>query len=296
MNTEKNLGSIADRILFLTINCTRLGNLRTSKVALNTNANEKMFHTAKKLLNSPELKAIAQRDGEIKRSLMPYLLPYKLGCAIVPSASGKAVQEILDAYEKVERPALVQALVLAYDTRVAEAKALLKDEFDASQYLTKEQVAAEYSFDYDLFSLTLPADLKDKAHASIMSAAQGVNDALASAAQTMVSKLADSLKPDADGKFGKVYDKQFVVLQEFLAGFDVRNVTSNQELKDQMDKLKALLAGVDPEKVRNNEGLRLNIAENMAKASESIVAMVQRKGRVFRDADPDVTAMLEPQE
>src|ERR1700692_4690390 len=102
MNTEKNLGNIADRILFLTINCTRLGNLRTSKVALNTNANEGMFHTAKKLLNSPELKAIALRDGEVKRSLLPYLLPYKLGCAIVPSASGKAVQEILDAYEKVE--------------------------------------------------------------------------------------------------------------------------------------------------------------------------------------------------
>ena len=296
MNTEKNLGNIAGRILFLTINCTRLGNLRTSKVALNTTANEGMFHTAKKLLNSPELKAIALRDGEIKRSLIPYLLPYKLGCAIVPSASGKMVQDILDAYEKVERPALVQALVLAYDTRVSEAQALLKDEFDASQYLTKEQVAAEYSFDYDLFSLTLPADLKDKAHATIMSAAQGVNDALAAAAQTMVAKLAESLKPDADGKFGKVYDKQFVVLQEFLAGFDVRNVTSNQELKDQMDKLKALLAGVDPEKVRNNEGLRLNIAENMAKASESIVAMVQRKGRVFRDVDPDVAAMLESQE
>jgi hypothetical protein len=228
----------------------------------------------------------------VKRSLLPYLLPYKLGCAIVPSASGKAVQEILDAYEKVERPALVQALVLAYDTRVAEAKALLKDEFDASQYLTKEQVAAEYSFDYDLFSLTLPADLKDKAHASIMSAAQGVNDALAEAAQTMVAKLADSLKPDADGKFGKVYDKQFTVLQEFLAGFDIRNVASHVELKQQMDKLKLLLAGVDPEKVRNNEGLRTSLAASMGEATLALTTMVQRKGRVFRDADPEVTALI----
>jgi hypothetical protein len=293
MNTEKNLGNIADRILFLTINCTRLGNLRTSKVALNTNANEGMFHTAKKLLNSPELKAIALRDGEVKRSLLPYLLPYKLGCAIVPSASGTAVREILDAYEKVERPALVQALVLAYDTRVAEAQALLKDEFDASQYLTKEQVAAEYSFDYDLFSLVLPADLKDKAHASIMSAAQGINDALAEAAQTMVAKLAESLKPDADGKFGKVYDKQFTVLQEFLAGFDIRNVASHVDLKTQMDKLKALLAGVDPEKVRNNEGLRTSLAASMSEATLALTTMVQRKGRVFRDADPEVAALIE---
>jgi hypothetical protein len=210
----------------------------------------------------------------------------------VPSASGKAVEEILDAYEKVERPALVQALVLAYDERVNEAKALLKEEFDATQYLTKDQVAAEYSFDYDLFSLTLPADLKDKAHATVMSAAATINDALASAAQMMVSKLANSLKPDADGKFGKVYDKQLLVLQEFLSGFDIRNVTSNHELKTQMDKLKALLAGVDPEKVRNNEGLRLTLAEGMSEAAESLVTLVQRKGRVFRDADPEVEALI----
>jgi hypothetical protein len=289
------LGNIADRILFLTINCTRLGNLRTSKVALNTNANEGMFHTAKKLLNSPEMKAIALRDAEIKRSLLPYLLPYKLGCSIVPAASGKAVEEILDAYEKVERPALVKALVDVYDQRVIEAQALLKDEFVASQYLTKEQVAAEYSFDYDLFSLTLPADLKDKAQASIMSAAQSVNDALAAAAQTMVEKLAASLKPDADGKFGKIYDKQFTVLQEFIAGFDVKNVASHHALKAEMDKLKALMNGVDPEKVRNNEGLRASLASSMSEATVALTSLVQRKGRVFRDADPDVTAMIESQ-
>ena len=292
---EKNLGNIADRIHFLTINCTRLGNLRTTKVELNTTANESMFRTAKTLLKSPELKAIAHRDGEIKNSLVPYLLPYKLGCAIIPAASAKTVRGILDAYEKVERPALVQALVDAYDERVNEAKTLLKEEFDATQYLTKEQVAAEYTFDYDMFSLTMTEDLKDKAHATVMSAAQGINDALAAAAQTMVEKLAASLKPDADGKFGKVYDKQFTVLQEFLAGFDIRNVASHAELKQQMDKLKALLAGVDPEKVRNNEGLRISLAASMGEATESLTAMVQRKGRVFRDADPEVTALIDEQ-
>jgi hypothetical protein len=294
MIDEKSLGNIADKILFLTINCTRLGNLRTAQVTLNTNASEGMFHTAKKLIDSPELKAIAKRDGEIKNSLAKYVLPYKLGAVIVPSASGPTVRQILQSYMKVERPALVQALVDVYDERVEAAKGLLKEQFDATQYLTKEQVAAEFTFDYMLVSLTLPDTLKDEAHETIMSAAASVNDALAAAAQTMVAKLADSLKPDADGKFGKVYDKQFVVLQEFLAGFDVRNVTSNQELKTQMDKLKALLAGVDPEKVRNNEGLRLSIAEDMAKATESLTTMVQRKGRVFRDTDPEVAAMLIP--
>ncbi len=292
MNNEQSLGNIADKILFLTINCTRLGNLRTSKVTLNTNANEKMFHTAKKLLKSPELQAITKRDGEIKASLGKYVLPYKLGAVIVPSASGPAVKDILKAYKTVERPDLVQALVLAYDTRVDEAKAMLKDEFDATQYLSKEEVAGQFEFDYMLVSLTLPESLKDEAHEMITSATAAVNDALAGAAQTMVSKLAESLRPDADGKFGKVYDKQFTVLQEFLAGFDIRNVANHADLKLQMDKLKSLLAGVDPEKVRNNEGLRISLSAGMNEATIALTTLVQRKGRVFRDADPEVTAMI----
>lgn len=293
MSNEKSLGDIASKIHFLVIRCTRLGNLRTSHVALNTNANESMFHTSKKLLDCPELKAIVKRDGEVKRSLLPYLLPYKLGTPIVPASAAKIVKDILDAYEKVERPALVAELIAVYDVRVSEAQGLLKEQFDATQYLTKEQVAAEYEFNYDMWNLVMTEDMKDKAQETIMSAAQGINDALAAAAQTMVAKLAESLKPDADGKFGKVYDKQFIVLQDFLAKFDMKNVASHEELKAEMDKLKALLAGVDPEKVRNNEGLRITLASSMGEATAAITAMVERKGRVFRDADPEVAEMLE---
>jgi len=289
---EQDLGNIASKILFLTINCTRLGNLRTSHVALNTNANEGMFHTAKKLLNSPELKMIAARDGQIKKSIMPYAMPYKLGAVIVPTVSGPAVREILKAYRDVERPALVKALVDVYDERVGESMLLLKGEFDATQYLSKDQVAAEFAFDYMLVSLELPESLKDEAQETITSATAAVNEALAYSAQVMVDKLAQSLKPDADGKFGKIYDKQFSVLQEFLATFDMKNVTSNADLKKQMDKLKALMAGVDPEKVRNNDGLRLGLTEGFSEAAAALHTMVQRKGRVFRDIDPEVEAAI----
>ncbi len=283
--TEKSLG-LVDKILFLTINYTRLGNLRTAHVELKTNANESRFQTSKKLLNSAELKMIAKRDREIKNSLRKFMLPYKMGCSIVPSVSGPAVRDILDAYEKVERPNLVKALLDVYDTQVAESKGELKDQFDEKQYRSKEEVAAEFTFDYDLFSLSLPADLKDTAHAKIMLAADGIADALAQAAHTMVSKLAASLSSNADGTAKKIYDKQFTVLQEFLAGFDIRNVVSHADLKAEMDKLKLLLDGVDAEKVRNNEGLRELLAVKMNEATLSLTTMVQNKPlRKFRDTE-----------
>jgi hypothetical protein len=295
MENEKSLGNIASKILFLTINCTRLGNLRTAHVALNTNANEGMFHTAKKLLDSPELKAIAKRDNEVKASLAKYSMPFKLGCMSVPLVSGPTVRQILKDYRDVERPALVKALVSVYADQVAAAKLLLKEQWDESQYLPVDKVAAEFSFYFMLVSLDLPESMKDEAQEKIQSAVTCINDALAAAAKEMVEKLAASLKPDADGKFGKVYDKQFTALQEFLANVDIRNVSSHAELKAQTDKLKALLAGVDPQKVRDNDGLRISLAAGMSEATDALTSMVQRKGRVFRDADPEVAAMLDEQ-
>ena len=284
MNNEKNLGDLAERILFLTVNCKRFGNLRKSHVKLNTTANENRFSTNKKLLESPELSRIIKRDGEIKKQIASYTLPYKLGCAVLPCASSKTVKAILDAYRDVERPALVQDFVKVYVQQVADAKVALKEEFVEQNYALSNEVVNEFSFDYLMVSMNLPADMKDQAHSQIMDAASGIADALTLAAHTLVSKLADSLSSNEDGKAKKIYDSHFVKLQDFLAGFDIRNVVSNQELKAEMDKLKSLMAGIDPEKVRNNEGLRNDIAAKMSEATASLTAMVEYKGRKFRDA------------
>lgn len=284
--SEKNLGNLAERVSFLTISCGRFGNVRKSNVELNTTANHSRFATNKKLLVSPELKQIAKRDEEVKHQVEAYLLPFKAGISMLPNANGQAVKKILEEYKKIERPSLVKAFVMVYKSQVETATVELKEEFVAADYKPVEAVAAEFDFDYLIWSLNLPDELKDKAAETIMEAAATVADALTLAAHECVSKLADSLSANEDGKPKKLYDKQFVKLQEFLAGFDIKNVVDSKELKAEMDKLKALMAGVDPNKVRENEGLRANIATKMSEATASLTAMVQHKGRKFRDAEP----------
>ena len=284
--SEKNLGNLAERVSFLTISCGRFGNVRKSNVELNTTANHSRFATNKKLLVSPELKQIAKRDEEVKHQVEAYLLPFKAGISMLPNANGQAVKKILEEYKKIERPSLVKAFVMVYKSQVETATVELKEEFVAADYKPVEAVAAEFDFDYLIWSLNLPDELKDKAAETIMEAAATVADALTLAAHECVSKLADSLSANEDSKPKKLYDKQFVKLQEFLAGFDIKNVVDSKELKAEMDKLKALMAGVDPNKVRENEGLRANIATKMSEATASLTAMVQHKGRKFRDAEP----------
>jgi hypothetical protein len=46
------------------------------------------------------------------------------------------------------------------------------------------------------------------------------------------------------------------------------------------------MAGVDPELVRNNDGLRLKLQTELASAANSLCTMVEHKGRIFRDVEP----------
>jgi hypothetical protein len=286
--SDKNMGDLAEKILFLVITARKFGNLRTSHVPLQTTAVETRFDTKKRLLNSPELKEIAKRDGEIKKEIVQYLLPYKVGVSILPCASSKTVRKILEDYKTIERPALVKAFIKAAPQQKVEAQADLKEQFDGEEYLAEEKLADEFAWDYDMWSLSMPEDLKDVAQEKIMEAATCIGDALATAAHTLVSKLADSLSTNSDGKPKKLYDAHFTKLQEFLAGFDIQNVTNLDDLKGEMDKLKYILSGMDVEKVRNNDGLRSELAGKLSDATASLTKMVEHKGRFFRDVPAKV--------
>ena len=282
MNTE----SLAKRILFLTIHCNRFGNLRKSAVKLDTTAQHNRFKTNQTLLDSPELDAIMLRDNAVKRQVEAFVLPYKIACVILPAESGKEVKQILTAYEKVERPELVKAFVATYVARVQDAKIALKDEFVEGHYPTVEEIAEEFSFDWNLFSLDLPEDMKDKAASMIEDVTKAVAEALTASAHGLVKKLADSLSTNEDGSSKKICDTHFEKLQTWLANFDVKNVINSAELKAEMDKLSGLMKGMDPELVRNNDTLRLKLHTELSAAATSLCTMVEAKGRVFRDVEP----------
>src|ERR1019366_10080940 len=108
-----------------------------------------------------------------KRSVENFLLPYKVGCSILPCASAPTVRQILNDYKKVERPALVQAFVAAYTEQVKTAAVDLKEEFDGTDYKQVHEVAADFAFDFDMFSMDLSDEIKRPAHGKITESAAG---------------------------------------------------------------------------------------------------------------------------
>ena len=282
--TDQNLDNLAERVLFLNIAFNRFGNTRRADVNVDSHANQSRFSISKRLLESPELKAIAVEDGKIKAAVAGMSLPYEIGCLLIPVANSNAAKVLLEEYQKTGRPALVNAFLSVYSSQIEESKVQLKEQFNPNEYPSLEAVKEEFGFKFRFTSLSLPDSLKDSAQSMIMDAAAAVSDALAVAAHEAVSKLADSLSEGSDGKPKKIYDGQFKKLQEFLEGFDIKNVTNQKDLKAEMDTLKGLMSGLDADKVRHNEGLRAELHKKFSEATEKLTVMVQFKGRKFRDA------------
>jgi hypothetical protein len=281
-NNTQNLDNLASKVLFLTISFSRFGNFRKANVEINSTANDKRFKHQKQLLDSPELSMIVKRDNEVRKSVESMCLPYDIGVLLAPIANKDAIITVLDAYKKNERPELLKALYAVYTDQVNAAQSELKENFSALDYPSLTELAETFDFKYRFTSLQLPDDMKEQAHEMIMEAANGISLALATAAHELVSKLADQLAGDVDGKPKRLNDKAILKLQEFLNGFDIRNVTNHAELKKQMDKLKLITAGVDADKLRENDGLRTELQKEFSVAATTLSTLTTVKGRKFR--------------
>jgi len=72
-------------------------------------------------------------------------------------------------------------------------------------------------------------------------------------------------------------------LRDFLATFDLRNVVDDQELKEQVEKARALVEGVSTDALRNMPQVRARVREGMAAVAAQMDTLVgDRVGRKFR--------------
>lgn len=294
-----NLESLAEKTVFLSLKFGKFGNIRRADVKIETTANESRFHHNKTLLDSPEFKAIGKADLAVKTLVDSLCLPesYDAGIRFLPRKSIKTARNILKEYQDAGRPALIAALVSVWDDQVKAAELELKEHFDPKYYPAKEDVAKEFTFDYQFITFGTPKALQEidpeiyeeeiqKAHAHIMEAAEQVVLAMRATAHGLVSKLADGLSgtSSVDGAGKKLRDSQVTHLKEFINGFDIKNVGNDSALKSEMDKLALLLEGVDIEHIRNSDTLKVNLAEQVQEIAKSVAVLADIKpGRKFRD-------------
>jgi hypothetical protein len=90
----------------------------------------------------------------------------------------------------------------------------------------------------------------------------------------LVAHLSDRLTDQPDGTPQRLHESTVQKLREFLDTFDFRNVTDDQELREQVERARALLTGTTTDAIRNTADLRSRVRQGMAEIADRLGTMV----------------------
>lgn len=182
----------------------------------------------------------------------------------------------------------VEALSVAYDDLVLEARISLGKLFRASDY--PSTIADQFSLSWDYIEVRPPNYLKDASPAIYEEAVKRVearfNQAVEMAEQafidefgTMVHRLSDRMGPSEDGKQKVFRDSVVTNLVDFFSRFKDMNVGSSEALDELVAQAEGLVKGISPESLRTNPELRAQIKSQMDTVFGSLQSMMSDRPR-----------------
>jgi hypothetical protein len=285
---------LARKTVFVKLRLGLPGNSRkVSSAQVEVDADKRLVKVSKTLLDSLELEAVRRLDGEIRRYLYGVCLPFEPGIHLLPIPLIEIADEKLRKFV-AQRQELVEVFLTAYPRLCAEAASRLRTLYNPLDYPPVEEVRSEFSASWQYVSYGVPEQLRevsdrmfqderDKAAQRMSEAYTEVRQVLREAMVELVAHLRDRLTDQPDGTPQRLRESTVQKLREFLDTFDFRNVTNDEELKEQVERARALLAGTTTDAIRNTADLRLRVRTGMGEIVGQLETMVSdRVGRKFR--------------
>jgi hypothetical protein len=91
----------------------------------------------------------------------------------------------------------------------------------------------------------------------------------------IVARLASRLEPGEDGKRKALRADTFEPLTEFLDSFPFKNVTGDEALRAELERLRSLTKGVDVQDLKKYGGLRAKLRTDLAQVAGSLERLVE---------------------
>src|SRR5438105_1875077 len=297
VNLETPGEDLARRTVFVKLRLGVLGNSRkVCSAQIEVDADKNLIRVSKTLLDSPELQAIRRLDGDLRRYLYNMCLPFEPGIHLLPIGLIETVDAKLHEFE-AKREELVDVFLGAYPRLCAEAAGRLRHSLQSVDYPPREAVRSQFTCSWQYVSYGVPHQLREvsermfqhereKAAERMAEAYTEVRQVLRQAMVELVAHLRDRLTDQSDGTPQRLRESTGQKLREFLETFDFRNVTDDQELKEQVERARNLLSGPTTDAIRNTAELRARVREGMTEIAQRLETMVSdRVGRKFRFSD-----------
>jgi hypothetical protein len=288
--------SIAETSVFLRLKFGLLGNSRKiSNSAVEVDADKNLIRVSKKLLESKELDAIRSLDGEIRKYIYNHCLPgFDDGMFFLPYGLVSQVERKLKQFA-TERAALVEIFLLAYPELCRQAEESLRSVYNRADYPTVEEVRAKFTLSWLYLEIGTPGKLRGIDSALFEESRESLNQTMRNAAEEaqsmmrgivldLVEHLQERLSDDpASGKQRIFRDSAVTNLQEFLRLFDARNITNDRQLAAQVQRLREMVSGVDPQDLRDLHTVRDRVRTGMEEVKRQLDGLVvNRTGRKIR--------------
>ncbi|MBV9083890.1 MAG: hypothetical protein JOZ62_14525 [Acidobacteriaceae bacterium] len=288
---------LARRTVCIKIERHRLGNSKkvsTSQIEVDTD--KSLLRVSKHLFDSPEYTAIRNFDGEITRYLEQICLPFERGVHLCPLPLVRQVDSKMHEFA-CRRSELVEAFIAVYPELCKSAPGRLRALHNPLDYAPVEQVRAAFAFSWRYVSFGVPEQLREisteiwteereKASRVMSEAVSEVQAVMRSAMAELVRHMQDRLQDGPDGKPVRFHQTTVSKLVEFLDTFEFRNVTDDSELKELVERAKALLSGVTVQALKTTAELRVHVRNGIADIAGQLDGLIVRAGvRKLRLAD-----------
>lgn len=219
--------------------------------------------------DSKELDAITKFQAKARKRHYEMTLPWEdQGARLLPTAALMDYQAEMSGHQ-AEFNRLVQVFLDKYDTLVAAAAFQLGALFDRAEYPKRETVAKQFGFEMQYTPLPVAGDFRLDIESEVQAdlarqyeaRMQEQLDAAQQDAWTRVyealQRFQDRLTLNEDGT-RKVFRETMVTnAQELCEVLTKLNVTRDPALEKARAQLQNLLAGVDVQDLRKEEGARL---------------------------------------
>lgn len=246
--------------------------VKVDKNKVDTNADKEMLHVSKDIFDSEELRKVRRHHGEIRAYVRSRSLPSPLlrgGVYLIPVDLVETVEEKFAEFKRLLDDAMEDFIAAYENGLVDEARRRLGDLFDPADYPSSDRMRRGFRFEYNYLNFSTPGKLssissalfereKQKMAGKWAEAQEEVVTMLRYEMKSLVDHMVDRLKPGENGKSRIFKNSMISNFTDFLETFPFRNVADDAELDRLVGDARALLEGVDPQDLRDKQGLRRN--------------------------------------
>jgi hypothetical protein len=266
---------------------------------------DKSYMSAKKYImdDSENLRQIHRIWSKGKALLWSKALPAPLkdGMMLIPNDLIDEVESSLNSLQKEAEP-FIKALVKELPALKERDRKVLRAQFKESDYPTEAQVESAFYIYWQYVDFQVPDKLRKVSNAmyqkevekqtkSWSEAAEAAQAFLRETALGLVTQFANQLKVEkvekrgnlkkGKEKRGRIYDSTIDKLKQFIEDLPARNIVGDTRIMALATMVQQAVNGVDADALRNDDGLRAKVAEEIETVKADLAGLMKQPMRII---------------